>query len=126
MEKTIKGIDFLHGGLDQNVRTRIIEKFRQKKIKFLSTTDVMARGIDIRTVTHIINYDLPKNPETYIHRTGRTARLGNKGIAISLISSHDREIYDAIIKTADIKFIPYRIDISKKYDPKSSRQRRKR
>lgn len=126
MQKSIRSIDFLHGGLDQNVRTRIIEKFRQKKIKFLVTTDVMARGIDIRSVTHIINYDLPKNPEIYIHRTGRTARLGNKGSAISLVSSYDREIYDAIIKLADINFIPFGGKAYKKYTAESSRPRRKR
>lgn len=97
IKKGVKGIDYIHGGLEQNIRTRIVEKFRRKKILVLITTDVMARGMDIRGVSHIINYDLPNNPEIYLHRSGRTARLGKKGICITLLTSRSCGMF------ADIK-----------------------
>lgn len=74
----------LHGDLKQNVRNRTIEKLRRGKIQYLVATDVAARGIDINDITHIINYDLPKFHEDYVHRIGRTGRAGKSGIAISL------------------------------------------
>jgi ATP-dependent RNA helicase DeaD len=96
IRKTSKKIDFLHGGLDQNVRTRIMGKFRSKRIQFLITTDVMSRGIDISGVSHIINYNLPVNPEIYVHRSGRTARLGKKGICISMLTSRSTGMFTDI------------------------------
>jgi len=92
LQDKFSGADYLHGGMEQNLRTRIMDKFRAKKIKFIITTDVMARGIDVRSVSHIINYDFPKTSESYVHRTGRTARLGKEGTAISLITRSDKEI----------------------------------
>jgi superfamily II DNA/RNA helicase len=79
----------LHGDLKQNVRNRTIELLRRGKINFLVATDVAARGIDINDVTHVINYDLPKFSEDYVHRIGRTGRAGKTGIAISLVSPLD-------------------------------------
>lgn len=73
----------LHGDMNQSQRTRTIEKMRSGKIRSLVATDVAARGIDITTLTHVINFDLPHNPEDFIHRTGRTGRAGASGIAIS-------------------------------------------
>jgi len=74
----------LHGDLKQNVRNKTIEQLRRGKIQFLVATDVAARGIDINDITHVINYDLPKFSEDYVHRIGRTGRAGKTGIAISL------------------------------------------
>jgi superfamily II DNA/RNA helicase len=74
----------LHGDLKQSVRNKTIEELRRNKIQFLVATDVAARGIDINDVTHVINYDLPKFAEDYVHRIGRTGRAGKTGIAISL------------------------------------------
>jgi superfamily II DNA/RNA helicase len=74
----------LHGDLKQAVRNRTIESFRRNKIQFLVATDVAARGLDINDVTHVINYDLPKFSEDYVHRIGRTGRAGKTGIALSL------------------------------------------
>ncbi|MEA2081885.1 MAG: DEAD/DEAH box helicase [Elusimicrobiota bacterium] len=102
-----KGTDYLHGGMEQNLRTRIMEKFRAKKIKFLITTDVMARGIDVRGVSHIINYDFPKNSEIYVHRTGRTARLGKKGTAVSLITRSDSDTYSEVKEKYGINSAPF-------------------
>ena len=77
----------LHGDLRQNVRNRTIEAFRRGKIQFLIATDVAARGLDINDITHVINYDLPKFNEDYVHRIGRTGRAGKTGEAISFFTS---------------------------------------
>jgi len=122
IRSAVRGIDYLHGGLEQNVRTIIVDKFRKKKTKHLITTDVMARGIDISSVSHIINYDLPRNPEIYIHRTGRTARLGNKGTAVSLVSSADKELYDDIKKISGIHPVPFKIEQTGTLSPRASRR----
>ncbi len=79
----------LHGDLRQNVRNRTIDQLRSGKIQFLVATDVAARGIDINDITHVINYDLPKFSEDYVHRIGRTGRAGKTGIAISLALPND-------------------------------------
>jgi superfamily II DNA/RNA helicase len=73
----------LHGDLKQNVRNKTIEQMRRGNIQFLVATDIAARGIDISDITHVINYDLPKFSEDYVHRIGRTGRAGKSGIAIS-------------------------------------------
>lgn len=73
----------LHGDLNQRVRNRTVEELRRGKLQFLVATDVAARGIDIQDITHVINYDLPKFSEDYVHRIGRTGRAGKSGIAIS-------------------------------------------
>lgn len=79
--------DSLHGGKRQNVRDRVLTKFRQNKISILIATDVAARGIDIPNVTHVINYDEPETYNDYIHRIGRTGRIGNKGTALTFVLS---------------------------------------
>jgi len=79
----------LHGDLKQNVRNRTIEAMRRGKIQFLIATDVAARGIDINDITHVINFDLPKFHEDYVHRIGRTGRAGKSGTAISFALPDD-------------------------------------
>ena len=79
----------LHGDLRQNIRNRTIEQLRLGKIQYLVATDVAARGIDINDVTHVINYDLPRFSEDYVHRIGRTGRAGKTGTAISFVSPTD-------------------------------------
>lgn len=79
----------LHGDLKQSVRNRTIEQLRRGKIQYLVATDVAARGIDINDVTHVINYDLPKFSEDYVHRIGRTGRAGKSGTAISFALNTD-------------------------------------
>lgn len=74
----------IHGDLIQQKRERIMERFRRHQIPVLVATDLAARGIDVQQITHIINYDLPEDPEVYVHRIGRTARMGASGRAISL------------------------------------------
>lgn len=81
----------LHGDKSQGARTRALEGFRSGKVQVLVATDIAARGIDVDDVTHVINYDLPDEPETYVHRIGRTARAGAGGEAVSLVCAHDRQ-----------------------------------
>lgn len=78
--------DAIHGDLSQQQRDYVMKKFRSKNLQILVATDVAARGIDINELTHIINYNLPDDPEVYIHRSGRTGRAGNKGISITIIN----------------------------------------
>ena len=79
----------LHGDLSQNVRQRIMKSFKEGKFQYLITTDLASRGLDISGVSHIYNYDVPDTAETYIHRIGRTGRMGAKGVAITVISQKD-------------------------------------
>lgn len=79
----------LHGDLSQTQRDRVMKKFRDGQIDILIATDVAARGIDIEDITHVINYDIPQDPETYVHRIGRTGRAGKSGVAITLIQPRE-------------------------------------
>ena len=88
----------LHGNIQQRVRERVLDKFRDGEVKLLIATNVAARGLDIPDVTHVINYDVPEESESYIHRVGRTARMGRKGMAITFVSEWDGEAFEAIKK----------------------------
>ncbi|MCC5890490.1 MAG: DbpA RNA binding domain-containing protein, partial [Alkalibacterium sp.] len=83
-------IDKLHGGMDQDDRLAVLDDFRFGKIRYLVATDVAARGIDIDNVTHVVNYDVPFEKESYTHRTGRTGRAGKTGLALTMVSDKDR------------------------------------
>lgn len=82
-------IDALHGDLSQQQRDKVMGRFREKTLQLLIATDVAARGIDVDSITHVINYALPDEPEVYTHRSGRTGRAGKTGICISIL--HSRE-----------------------------------
>jgi superfamily II DNA/RNA helicase len=88
----------LHGDMNQRQRTQTITRMRQGKIKILIATDVASRGIDISTISHIINFDLPNNAEDYVHRIGRTGRAGAKGVACSFVSFKDLPLLRSIEK----------------------------
>ena len=79
----------LHGDMPQGARNRTLTKLRRGQVKILVATDVAARGIDIPNITHVVNFDLPKFPEDYVHRIGRTGRAGRHGVAISLVNHND-------------------------------------
>ena len=88
----------IHGGLDQNKRIRVLKEFHEKGTSVLVCTDVAARGLDIKGVSHVYNYDLPATSNEYIHRIGRTARAGEEGQAINLLSNRDYENFRNILK----------------------------
>ena len=82
--------DAIHGNKSQNARTRALERFRSGAGRVLVATDIAARGIDVDGVSHVVNYDLPNVPDSYVHRIGRTARAGRSGIAISFCNAEER------------------------------------
>ncbi len=98
------GIDALaiHGGFSQEKRTRTMEHFNSQKTFVLVCTDIAARGLDIKGVSHVYNYDIPKDSKDYIHRIGRTARAGKEGKAISLLSQRDFDNFREVLKNHEI------------------------
>ncbi len=84
------GAEAIHGNKSQGARQRALEEFRAGAVRVLVATDIAARGIDIDAITHVVNYELPNVPETYVHRIGRTARAGAEGAAISLCDTEER------------------------------------
>lgn len=82
----------LHGSMAQNLRQRVMKSFREAKIQYLIATDVAARGLDITGVTHIYNFDIPESPEAYIHRIGRTGRMGEHGTAITFVVPRNEKL----------------------------------
>ena len=89
-------VDEYHGNLSQVQRERLVKRFRDGKVKMIVATDIAARGLDVEDLSHVINYDLPDNAETYIHRIGRTGRAGKTGTAIALVQPGDRRMLKQI------------------------------
>lgn len=98
LKQKVQGVDYLHGGLGQNVRTIITDKFRSGRLKHLVATDVAARGLDFSGVTHVILYDLGRDVDTFVHRTGRTGRQDRKGVAIAMVTQRDMQVLDLLLK----------------------------
>ncbi len=88
----------IHGNKSQAARTRALADFKGGAVRILVATDIAARGLDIDSLPHVVNYDLPNVPEDYVHRIGRTGRAGANGIALSLVSAEERELLDNIQK----------------------------
>lgn len=95
-----------HGDLSLEDRNRVLDEFRKGTTRVLITTDMLARGIDVQQVQLVMNYDLPLSDENYIHRIGRSARFGRKGVAINLITPNDRDMIDRLQKTYETKITP--------------------
>ena len=89
-------IEAIHGDMPQSHRQAVMERFRAGSLRVLVATNVAARGLDIPEVSHVINYDIPDNLEEYVHRIGRTARMGRDGVAITFVSEWDFPMLDAI------------------------------
>lgn len=98
LQGTGLNVDEYHGDLSQGQRERLVQRFRNGKIHLVVATDIAARGLDVEDLSHVINYDLPDSPETYIHRIGRTGRAGRTGTAISLVQSNERYLMRRIEK----------------------------
>jgi len=93
----------IHGNKSQTARQKALEAFKKGEIRTLVATDIAARGIDVDNITHVINYDLPSEPESYVHRIGRTARAGTKGTAISFCDEADGKILNLIERIIKFK-----------------------
>ncbi len=89
-------VEALHGALTQAKRERVMTAFKNNEIKFLVATDVASRGLDVEGVSHVFNYNLPDEPENYVHRIGRTGRAGNNGVAYTILTKKDAKRLEAI------------------------------
>ncbi len=112
----------IHGGLSQNARLKAIDRFNAHQVNVLVCTDVAARGLHIKNVSHVINYDLPKDPNDYIHRIGRTARAGESGQVINILTNFDKNTmikikkYNKDFTISNMEVDDFKeIDISKSY-----------
>lgn len=117
-EKVAKNLRFaeidamaIHGGLPQSKRNNIIEKFHSGKACILVCTDVAARGLDIPDVSHVYNYDIPRESKQYIHRIGRTARAGADGKAINIVSSKDYDNFSQVLKENKVKVMEEKLPV---------------
>ena len=110
------GIDAtaIHGGYSQAKRSQTMDKFHSQKAEVLVCTDVAARGLDIKDVSHVYNYDIPKDSKQYIHRIGRTARAGKKGKAVNILADRDHDNFSRVLREFDV-------DIEKTQMPKVER-----
>lgn len=97
-----RNTEYIHGGLDQDRRISIFDRFKERKIKFMIATDVAGRGLDFSHVTHVINFDFPFNPEIYAHRTGRTGRMGRIGTAVTMVTDRDLGNLKRLLKVREI------------------------
>ncbi len=112
----------LHGDLSQGQREKILQQFRNKKITVLVATDVAARGIDVDDLTHVINYSIPQDPESYVHRIGRTGRAGKTGIAITLVTPSEYRKLTTIERVANTTITKQKIpNIKKVIDAKKQK-----
>ena len=109
----------IHGDMDQSSRLAELERFKSGEINILCASDVAARGLDIKGVSHVVNYDIPWHPDDYVHRIGRTGRAGATGVAITFVTKRDDEHVDSIEKLTGIK-IPVRDSKSVKPEKKQS------
>lgn len=107
----------LHGDMHQGARNRTLDALRRGQVRVLVATDVAARGIDVPGITHVVNYDLPKFPEDYVHRIGRTGRAGRNGLAISLVN-HAEQLNIKRIERFTKQLIP--VDVIEGFEPKKT------
>lgn len=107
-------VDYIHGGLDQNRRSIIFDKFKRNRVQVMVATDVAGRGLDFSHVTHIVNYDFPRDAESFTHRTGRTGRMGKTGETLTFVSNRDEKLLKEIQEQTGIESIWYKRPSSKK------------
>lgn len=105
-------VSVLHGDMLQKEREEIMAEFRVGQTRILITTDILSRGIDIQQVSLVINYDMPKYPQTYIHRIGRSGRFGRKGTAINFVTKKERNILSFIQKIYNTQIIPLPMNVA--------------
>ena len=115
MERVDVNAQFLHGGLEQKARFELLDNFRSGELKVMVTTDVAARGIDIPTVKYVVNYDIPDNPENYVHRCGRCGRGNTVGHALSFCAPEEKELLQAVEEYTGEEIEHYEIE-GREYD----------
>jgi len=89
LSKKVPGAACIHGDLQQNARDRVMSQFREGRVRYLVATDVVGRGIDVSGISHIINYDIPQFCDDYVHRVGRTGRMGREGVAYTFVTPEE-------------------------------------
>jgi ATP-dependent RNA helicase DeaD len=89
LSKKLQGVDVIHGDLMQSARDRVMKAFRAGDVRILIATDVVGRGIDVTRISHIINYDIPQSSDDYVHRVGRTGRMGREGVAYTFVTTEE-------------------------------------
>ena len=136
IKKKFTSTEIIHGGLDQSRRTSLFNRFRRMEIKIMVATDLASRGLDFTHATHVINYDFPTDADAYTHRTGRTARMGRKGVALTLFTTADTGSLKSVINAnriqpvwqgaePDLKHVSHRRK-SRKRPPRKMRPARKK
>ncbi len=105
------GASALHGGMAQPARLKALRRFESGDAPLLIATNVASRGLDLPDVSHVVNFDMPEDVETYIHRVGRTARAGREGTAITFVTERDLEVFDALRRTLGDRLRPYPLNL---------------
>jgi ATP-dependent RNA helicase DeaD len=118
LHKAVKGVAVIHGDLPQSHREKIMAGFRAEKVHHLIATDVASRGIDVLGISHVINYDLPMDIENYVHRIGRTGRIGRDGVAISFVTPEQGGHLTEIEKTINRLIDEDRVEGFEAYTPR--------
>jgi ATP-dependent RNA helicase DeaD len=111
-------VDCLHGDMDQNARERTMQSYRNRKVTIMVCTDVASRGIDVKDITHVINYSLPRELDNYVHRIGRTARSGKTGFAMNLVTPSHRGLIPRIEKMTNSRMKEGRLPTRKEIGTK--------
>jgi ATP-dependent RNA helicase DeaD len=124
MRRSIPTVSTIHGDLPQNQRDRVMKGFRSGQVTILVATDVVGRGIDVDNISHVINYDIPDDPENYVHRIGRTGRMGRDGVAYLFVCPDQGEPLTLIenLINKEIEAFPvqgFERERAKRVDPKS-------
>jgi ATP-dependent RNA helicase DeaD len=110
LRRAIHGVSAIHGDLPQTTRDRVMRGFRNGEVSVLVATDVVGRGIDVEGISHVINYDIPDDPENYVHRIGRTGRMGKDGIAYLFVCPDQGEPLTAIENLTNKIITPMRVE----------------
>lgn len=110
LSKRIRGVMAMQGDMPQNKRTKVMKAFREGQIRILVATDVVGRGIDVEGISHVINYDVPEDPDAYVHRIGRTGRMGKDGRAFTFVTAVQSQLLTDIEKHINKMLIPDSIE----------------
>lgn len=102
LRKDLGGVEFVHAGLSQDKRTSLFRQLKSKKIKYMIATDVAGRGLDFSNITHVVNWEMPRDSEQYTHRTGRAGRMNKKGKAMTFVTRRELHALDKLIKEKGI------------------------